>query len=375
MALPWMVLDAGGSRALAGAAYLMGTVPYVLLGLPAGHTGDRRSRRRVLIAGSVVQAAFAVVLPLTVAFGRAPGRLPIALIFAAGMGVTAGRVYVDAAAFGAISRLVGSGLFVEGQAALSLVWSLGFLVGPALGGLLIGTVGAVDALWVQVAGFAVAAAVFSTIATDLGPDPRAAPPVAGESGLHLIARDRVLRRLTLVGMAWNLVVNLFYSLIVVYARIELHSGGPATGRLLGVGGVVGLVGGLGAPVARRRFGPSVAMRAALVANAVAAAGLALTRDVVSATVAFGVLEGTAILFITMLIGERQERATAEQQSRVGITGRMSALAAASAGALLASAMVTRISPVAVFQIGAVATAAVALVALFALRPEPSRQTL
>ena len=46
VALPWLVLDAGGSRSLAGAAYLMGTVPYVLLGLPAG------SARRPLAAAA-----------------------------------------------------------------------------------------------------------------------------------------------------------------------------------------------------------------------------------------------------------------------------------------------------------------------------------
>jgi hypothetical protein len=31
--LPWMVLDAGGSRSLAGAAFLIATIPYLVLGL------------------------------------------------------------------------------------------------------------------------------------------------------------------------------------------------------------------------------------------------------------------------------------------------------------------------------------------------------
>ena len=86
------------------------------------------------------------------------------------MGVTAGRVFVDAAAFGATARLVGDEHFVEGQANLSLVWSLGFLIGPALGGGLIGLVGAVEALWVEAAGFALAAVLLASIRTDLGPE-------------------------------------------------------------------------------------------------------------------------------------------------------------------------------------------------------------
>ena len=128
--LPWIVLDAGGSRSLAGAAFLIATIPYLALGLHAGELGDRRRRQPVMVWAAAFQAVAAAVLPVIVALGPAAGDLPIALIFAAGMGVTAGRVFVDAAAFGATARLVGDSHFVEGQANLSLVWSLGFLIGP-----------------------------------------------------------------------------------------------------------------------------------------------------------------------------------------------------------------------------------------------------
>src|SRR5204863_2624831 len=96
--LPWLVLDAGGSGAEAGAAFLVGTVPYVLLGLPAGDIGDRRPRRRVMELGVTCQLLAALVIPLVVVAGVEADQLPLALIYAAGLGVTAGRVFVDAAA-------------------------------------------------------------------------------------------------------------------------------------------------------------------------------------------------------------------------------------------------------------------------------------
>jgi predicted MFS family arabinose efflux permease len=185
----------------------------------------------------------------------------------------------------------------------------------------------------------------------------------------LVVRDQVLRRLTAVGMAWNLVVNLFYALIVVYVRVELHAGGPAAGRMLAVGGLSGLAGGVTAPAIRRRLGAATALRGALVLNACAAVGLALAGGLASATVAFACLEATAILFVTLLIGERQVRAAPSEQARVGITGRMSALLAASAGALVASVLVASLRPSQVFAIAAVATAGVAAVSLRALRLE------
>ena len=98
----------------AGAAFLAGTLPYVALGLHAGHVGDHRPPRRVMVIGTAAQTAAALVIPLALAGGVAVEDMPLALIYAAALVVTAGRVFVDAAAFGAIARLVGGGHFVAG---------------------------------------------------------------------------------------------------------------------------------------------------------------------------------------------------------------------------------------------------------------------
>ena len=366
--LPWLVLDAGGSGSEAAGAFLVGTVPYVLLGLPAGDAGDRYSRRRVMVLGAIAQLVAALVVPLVVLSGTDARDLPLLLIYAAGLGVTAGRVYVDAAAFGAVARLVGEGNFVEGQAALSFVWSMGLLVGPALGGGLIGLVGADDALWVQAAGFAVAIVLLASMRADLGPGSENRNSGDGlGAGLMMVFRNPMLRLLTGIGMAWNLAVNMIYALLVVFARGELGAGGPETGWMLAIGGGAGVVGGLSAPAVQRRFGVGIALRGALVGSAVAAVGLALARDVVMGTIAFSLLECSGLLFITLLIGERQTRAGANEQARVGITGRMAALLAATLGGLLASALVAHLSPSQVFGLAAIGTSLVAVTAQRLLR--------
>jgi predicted MFS family arabinose efflux permease len=367
--LPWIVLDAGGSRSLAGAAFLIATVPYLLLGLHAGELGDRRRRKPIMVWAAALQAAAAAVLPAIVALGPAARDLPIALVFTAGMGVTAGRVFVDAAAFGATARLVGDAHFVEGQSNLSLVWSLGFLIGPALGGALIGLVGAVEALWIEAAGFALSAALLATIRTDLGPEADGGGRAPMLAGLGVVARDRELRRLTSVSMAWNLTVNVFYALMVVFLRSQLHASGPQAGRMLAIGGAAGLAGGAVAPVARERLGPTTALRAGLVCSAAASVALALAPGLGVATAAFSGLEISGLFFITLVIGERQTRAAPAQQARVGITGRMAALLASSIGAVAASALVAVLSPGDVFAVAAAGTVCVAAVSVPLLRLE------
>ncbi|MDX6535618.1 MAG: hypothetical protein QOF68_3362 [Gaiellales bacterium] len=366
--LPWLVLDAGGSPSEAAAAFLVGTIPYVLLGLPAGDVGDRRQRRRVMELGVMVQLAAALVIPVVVLAGTDARQLPLVLIYAAGLGVTAGRVFVDAAAFGAVSRLVGEGNFVEGQAGLSFVWSLGLLVGPAIGGALIGLLGASEALWVQAAGFALAWALIASMKVDLGPGERSSDDTGGVmAGLMLVVRDPTLRMLTTVGMAWNLAVNMMYALIVVFARGELHADGPATGWMLAIGGGAGLLGGLAAPVVHRRLGAGLALRVALLGSGLGAIALALAGNVYTGTIGFSLLEAFGLLFITLLIGERQNRVGHNEQARVGITGRMAALLASTVGGLLATALVAHMPASSVYVLAAGGTVAVALLSQRSLR--------
>ncbi len=287
--------------------------------------------------------------------------MPLALIYAAALVVTAGRVFVDAAAFGAIAKLVGGGHFVQGQSALSFVWSLGFLVGPAVGGALIGLVGISGALWVQAVGFAVAVGLMASMRVDLGPDPHPDDD-GGEgvlAGLRLVVRDPVLRSLTAIGMAWNLTTNVIYSLIVVFARHDLSADAGQAGLMLSIAGAAGLAGGLLAPVARHRLGPTRALRSSIALSGVGALGTALAQEIVSATIAYSVLEFSALLFITLLISERQTRAAPSEQGRVGITGRMAALTAASVGALIGAVLVALISLPAILLLAALCTIVVA----------------
>ncbi len=370
VALPWLVLDVGGSRTAAGGVFLAGTVPYVALGLHAGHVGDHHPRRRVMLIGTLAQLAAALVVPLAVAGGLDADSVPLVLIYASALAVTSGRVFVDASAFGAIARLVGDSHFVEGQSALSFVWSLGFLVGPALGGGLIGAVGVIGALWAQAAGFVLAAVLMALLRRDLGPDPDQPPSAGGEgvlAGVRLVSRDPVLRTLTIMGMAWNLTVNVIYSLIVVFARHNLAADAGQAGLMLALAGAAGLAGGLLAPVARRRLGAARALRVGLVVSAVGALATALSDGLLVATVSYAVLELSALLFITLLISERQTRASASEQGRVGITGRMAALSAATAGALVGSALAAVLPLSTIFLGAALATAAVAVAGLRVIR--------
>ena len=142
VALPWLVLDATGSEAQAGLVFMLGLAPYVVFGLPAGLIADRFRRQTVIWMAHAFQACVAVIVPVWAIFGTPP----IAVVAVTAFAVGSARAFSDAGAFGAISSLIGREQFSSGQAILAASWSIGLVAGPAIGGALIGVVGAAATL-------------------------------------------------------------------------------------------------------------------------------------------------------------------------------------------------------------------------------------
>lgn len=241
IALPWLVLDHGGSATQAGLIFALSVFPYVVFGLPAGVVGDRHSRRRVMWVSHLVQAFVALVVPLW----AITGHPPLLLVLAAAFGIGTARVFVDAAVFGAISALIGRERFTEGQATLSAAWAFGYFAGPAIGGVLIGLIGPAYALLAEAVGFFVAFGLILLIRRDLdaGRHDEAHEPAAAmmKEGLDAIWRVPRVRAYTWVSIGWNLGAAMSAALIVPLLRDALGLSSLQAGLVLGVGSVMGLI--------------------------------------------------------------------------------------------------------------------------------------
>ena len=103
------------------------------------------------------------------------GTPPIGIVLAAAFVIGTCRVFADAAAFGAVSCIVGRAHFTEGQAMLSAAWSIGLVAGPAAGGALIAAIGAGEALVIEFAAFVLAAAAAPAACATASPRARDRP--------------------------------------------------------------------------------------------------------------------------------------------------------------------------------------------------------
>lgn len=257
VALPWVVLDLTGSAADVGLVAAAAAVPLVLSAFVAGTIVDRFGRRRTAVVSDVLSGISIAAIPLA-ALADVLSLWLLVLLAAVGAvfdpaGVTARETMLPAAAQSArLRRERVNGIH-------EAVFGVAFLVGPALGGLLIAVVGAEATLWATAIGFALAA--FASLLIRL---PRVERPIEmahrsvwrdGLDGLSFVWRDRTLRALTilfaiLVG-AWVPIEG-----VILPVYFQAQNAPEKLGIVLmamSVGGIVGALayGAVGHRVARR----------------------------------------------------------------------------------------------------------------------------
>ncbi|MCC3771528.1 MFS transporter, partial [Streptomyces sp. UNOC14_S4] len=196
---------------------------------------DRWDKRTVMIADSVLRAAFLGSVPVAAAAGGVPRWLPFAVAAVHGL-----LKMVPMAGFPAlIPELVGEGDLDTANALESLSFSVATVVGPAVAGVLVGAIGAPHVLIIDAASFLVFAALTATVrrpapepAPPAGPVAEESPPVAGTS-MRGVLRDPVIAVTTVAFMLFNIADGMLLLVIGPWlAKNELSGGASALGGLV-----------------------------------------------------------------------------------------------------------------------------------------------
>ncbi len=362
IALPWLVLDGGGSATAAGIVYAFSVVPYVVFGLIAGVAGDRFRRRTILWTMHLTQVGAALIVP----FWALSGPPPLAVILVAAFMIGTARVFVDAAVFGAISALIGRDRFVSGQATLSASWAIGYLVGPAIGGVLIAAIGPAFALVVEAVGFAIALGAILWMRRSLDPAepriPERAVAMARE-GISVIFSSPRVRAFTWLSVTWNLGAAASYALAVPLLRDTIGLSSTQAGIVLAVSASMGLLVPLFLARLTDRHGGSRVAAGGTVGSSLSILAMGLSPGFLTVLLADAVRSLTDYVVLSTVIGERQRGVPDRLQARVGITGRMIAVTAISSGSLIGSFLAGPIGVRGVFLVSSAAVAVAGAVTL------------
>jgi MFS family permease len=240
LALPWFVLETTGSPTKAGLIALFELTPLVLSKIFGGPIIDRIGPRRVAISCDLGSAVVIGLIPLLYAADLL--HFPILLLFVALAGTLRGPG--DAAKSSMIPQLVeAAGVPTERVTGLySFVERTASMLGAAAAGLLIGLVGATNAIVIDAASFALAALVLAVTTAGLtrarhpGSEERAeqttAVPYRAQlaEGWHFLRRDRVLMGIAFMVALTNL-IDLAWASVLMPVWGREHAGPETIGLL------------------------------------------------------------------------------------------------------------------------------------------------
>jgi MFS family permease len=232
-----------------------GTIPILLVGLFAGVWVDRLRRRPVLIAADVARALLLLTIPLASVLNI----LTVEMLFAVALLSGGLSVFFDVAHLAFLPVLVGREHLVDGNAKLEVTAATAQVVGPGLGGTLIGLLGAPFAVVLDALSFVASGWL---IARTRAVEPTAPAVVAGTSvwaeireGFRVVASQPLLRALIAAAGTMNFFGRMFLAVYVLYMTRDLGLGALGVGLVLATGGIGSLAGALVAGPTTRRFGP------------------------------------------------------------------------------------------------------------------------
>lgn len=191
-ALPLLVVLLTGSGVAMGSVGVLQTLPDLVLGLPAGAIADRWDRRRMMLWSDVGRAALTATIPLSVLFGL-PTMGVVLLVTAP---INALRVLFMAAYTAAVPNLAGRDQVGRANGYSEAIFSLSFIVGPAIAGVLVGIIGAAPTLAIDAISFVVSAASLTLVRRPLqGQRGPAQTHIVGQilEGLRYIRSEKTLR--------------------------------------------------------------------------------------------------------------------------------------------------------------------------------------
>ena len=228
VALVVLVVQVTGSASAVGGALIARLLPTLASPL-AGVLADRLDRRLVLVASDLARA----VLVLGLVFAR---DLTTIYVLVSLMGLA--RTFFNPTVRAAFPSVVGRGDLTRANALVGGTFSISETAGPALGGLLVATVGVDAAFVLDSATYLASAALLSLIPL---PQPEREEDDAGfgedlRSGFAYLARSRVPLAIVLGTFLTVLTVNITIPAEIFLAKETFDAGNAGYGLLVGLYG-------------------------------------------------------------------------------------------------------------------------------------------
>ncbi len=267
------VLSLGAGEGQSGLLQTVLTLPFVLFAIPAGLLADRFPRRWLMAGAEAIRAMALLEILLLIWLHL----LTLPLLALLGFIAVCGTVAYSVAAPALVPSLVSAKDLPAANARIELARTVAFASGPAIGGFLVGWLGAAPAFGCAAALSAIAAGMLSRISEPARlPVPRRHPLQDIREGASFVLHHRLLRPVFVTQFIFNVAWFMLLAVFVPYAVHRLGLAASGVGTTLAMFGVGMVAGALLATRVMRRLAFGVVIALGPIAGFIAACIMALT---------------------------------------------------------------------------------------------------
>jgi len=359
-ALPLLVLALTGSGFAMGIVGALQTLPDLFFGMFAGAIADRSDRKRMMFLADLGRAGLTALIPISVALGGP--TMAVILLVAAPTSIL--RSFFLAGYTASVPALVGRSQIGRANSYFEAVYSAGYIIGPAIAGVLAATIGPGPTLAIDALSFALSALGLLLVRRDLRAPvdrPRRRLLTEIREGIDFIAAEPTLRTVILFWGATSILLAPLVTALAVHVTRDLGEPPSVLGLILASYGVGTVIGSL---LTARRIGRGRVAEILLGGNLVI--GLALV--VVAVSVATPLQVGAAFvagiaqsMVLVTYITLRTAYSPDDLLGRIGSTARSISLGLQPIGLLVGGALIDLTSGSATIALIGVAVATIALV--------------
>lgn len=272
-------------------------LPVMLIAMPAGAIADMYDRRIVTMVSLGIAFAGATALTTVAWCGLVTPNILLALCFAVGTGMA----LMGPAWQSSVNELVPSETLPAAVALNGISYNIARSLGPAIGGIIVGTSGALAA-------FALNALLYLPLILALFlwkrvSEPSRLPPEslsrAIVSGVRYITNSPSIKIVLIRSMVIGLIGGAITALMPLVARDLLEGGAETYGVMLSAFGLGAVIGAFNIAELRKRMSGEAAIRACSLSMGAAIAAVALSRGPVLTAIAL-VLAGAVWMMAWMV---------------------------------------------------------------------------
>jgi MFS family permease len=368
LAQAWLVLQLTDSGGALGITIALQTLSVLLIGAWGGVIADRVNNRRLLMITAVAAAFQATGLGIM----EATGHITVhwVYLFATFVGVVA--AFDRPAMQALINELVGPDDLPSAVGIASTINSSGRLIGPAIAGVLISTVGVASCFFVNAVSFsAVLIALFLVRPSEMFARHVSTARVRLRDGFQYVWHEPTLRLAMLVMTVVGTFAFNFSIMVPSMVKFEFHAGATALGVVQAIGGIGSVLGGLVVGAVHRTTTRVLGLAA--IAFGVTIAATAVAPVIAGFALLWFPLGVASATFTTVDQTLLQRTSEPQYQGRVMSLFTIAWMGTTPVGGLIAGALVDAFSARAALGLAAVMTTLAGVVALAAGRVRMRRE--